>query len=311
MHIYDFIDVGKLIVFVFFFLIPLIILVKCYIRRRFFLAFELVYYFVGMFFMAIFEGRFFIYLYMGAFVIFSAWWGKVYKKYKENNPKDYQEFKHYYSEYFSDDLNNDGIKDAFEHWEIAHDPRFFWLFGSRRAKYQRQLEESIQISEALGNSYGRGRFNTWDTFASTKTPEQEFNEWSSSRKNGTYYRSMGGSDPNYRSTDNRNYRNTAGGYAGSRYNASNGSNTQNNGYYGSKPESEMSDVEKEVAKQHAFARKYNLRYFAMCKSKAEAKKLYHKYATKFHPDNAVTGDKEKFMKIDEEYNRFCEIPEVK
>ena len=308
MHIYDFIDYAKIIEFVFFFLIPLIILVKCYIRRRFMLAFELVYYFVAMFFMGILEGRFFIYLYFGAFMIFSIWWGKVYKKYKENNPKDYEAYKHYYSEYFSDDLNNDGIKDAFEHWEIAHDPRFFWLFGSRRAKYQRQLEESIQISEALGNSYGRGRYDPFNTFGrSQKTPEQQFNEWSASRKNGTYYRSMGSGETNYRSTDNRSYRNTAGGYAGNGYN----NTSANNKNYGPKPESEMSDVEKEVAKQHAFARKYNLRYFAMCKSKTEAKKLYHKYATKFHPDNAVTGDKEKFMKIDEEYNRFCDIPEMK
>ena len=89
-----------------------------------------------------------------------------------------------------------------------------------------------------------------------------------------------------------------------------GLNTHNQTYRQPEPEKQMSDVEREVAKQHEFARRHNLRYFAMCKSKSEAKKLYHKYAAKFHPDNAVTGDKEKFVRIDEEYNRFCQISEI-
>lgn len=69
----------------------------------------------------------------------------------------------------------------------------------------------------------------------------------------------------------------------------------------------MSEEERRVARQHEFARQHNLRYFAMCTSKDEGKKLYHKYAAKFHPDNAITGNKEKFIAVDEEYNRFCKI----
>ena len=294
---YDFI-ISTARVFLLWFLIPVFIITRCFLRKRFFSTGELIYYVISIPMIGFHEGGFFSLIYVFVFLAFVIWWSCVFTKYKENNPKNYAEYKQFYSEYFSDDLNNDGIKDAFENWEIAHDPRFFWLFGSRRAKQQRQLEN---------NFFGQNMSGGWGAFGQTKSPEQEFNEWSASHKNGTYYQNTGSYGSN-RSSDNRSYRNTAGGYAGSRSNTASGTN---NNYYGTKPESEMSDVEKEVAKQHAFARKYNLRYFAMCKSKTEAKKLYHKYATKFHPDNAVTGDKEKFMKIDEEYNRFCEIPEIK
>jgi len=58
---------------------------------------------------------------------------------------------------------------------------------------------------------------------------------------------------------------------------------------------------------HARAKTYNLKYFAKCQDVKEARSLYHKYAAKFHPDNTVTGDKEKFIAIDQEYNRFCEL----
>ena len=280
---------STLVIFILWFIIPVGILVSAYLHKRFMSTFGLCYYILSIPIIGWYEGFAFSIAYMVALLVFVIWWATVFQKYKENNPKNYEAYRRFYSEYFSDDLNNDGIKDAFEHWEIAHDPRFFWLFGSRRAKQERSLDSSF--------IFGSSRSGAWGAFGTTKSPEQEFNEWSSRQKNGEFYRN---------STTSTGANRQGQAYAGRQ----NTGNTTGQASYGTKPESEMSDVEREVARQHEFARRHNLRYFAMCKSKAEAKKLYHKYATKFHPDNAVTGDKEKFMRIDEEYNRFCAIDEV-
>lgn len=50
-----------------------------------------------------------------------------------------------------------------------------------------------------------------------------------------------------------------------------------------------------------------LRYYAKCMTVDDAKKAYRKYAVTFHPDNPVTGDEEKFIEIDKQYNKFVEI----
>lgn len=49
-----------------------------------------------------------------------------------------------------------------------------------------------------------------------------------------------------------------------------------------------------------------LRYFSKCMNCEEAKRVYHKYAVKYHPDNPVTGNQEKFVEIDQQYNTFME-----
>ena len=272
----------KVIEFIFLFAIPVGILVKSFLRKRFMTTFSLVYFIMSIPMIGFFEGSFFSIAYMIAFLVFIIWWASVFQKYKEENPNNYEEFRYYYSEYFADDLNNDGIKDAFESWEIAHDPRFFWLFGSRRAKQKKALE-----NERYDSFWGMPNFFNQQDMYAHRSKAREFE----SEFNRKY------SNQSSRTTDNRTYRNTSAG-------------ATRNAQRAPEPEKQMSDVEREVAKQHEFARRYNLRYFAMCKSKSEAKKLYHKYAAKFHPDNAVTGDKEKFVKIDEEYNRFCEIDEI-
>ena len=268
----------KLIEFIFLFAVPVGILVKAFLRKRFMTTFSLVYYTLSSPLIGMLEGPVFSFSYIIAFLAFLIWWAKVFQKYKEENPNNYEEFKYYYSEYFADDLNNDGIKDAFEHWEIAHDPRFFWLFGSRRAKQKKAMER-----EAYDPFMGAANFFNQQDMYAHRSKERAFE--------AEYRRKY--SNQSSRTSDNRTYR-----------------NTQNQTYRQPEPEKQMSDVEREVAKQHEFARRHNLRYFAMCKSKSEAKKLYHKYAAKFHPDNAVTGDKEKFVRIDEEYNRFCQISEI-
>ena len=52
---------------------------------------------------------------------------------------------------------------------------------------------------------------------------------------------------------------------------------------------------------------YGLRYYARCMTVEDAKKAYKKYAVTFHPDNPVTGDEEKFIQIDTQYNKFMEL----
>ena len=275
----------KLYEFIFLFAVPVGILVKAFLRKRFMTSFSLVYYMMSIPLIGLFEGPVFSISYIVAFLVFLIWWAKVFQQYKEENPKNYEEFRYYYSEYFADDLNNDGIKDAFENWEIAHDPRFFWLFGSRREKQKRASERQAYDSASFFKdpyTSTANFFNQQDLYAH-RSKERAFE--------AEYRRKY--SNQSSRTSDNRTYR-----------------NTQNQTYKDPQPEKQMSDVEREVAKQHEFARRHNLRYFAMCKSKSEAKKLYHKYAAKFHPDNAITGDKEKFVRIDEEYNRFCQISEI-
>ena len=276
----EIVDFSKIGVFVFWVIIPVFILAKSYLAKHFFTAFEFGYLIISILVITVYEGVAFGATYLFILFAYTFWWSIEFKKYKEENPGQYEEYRKYYSEYYGDDLNQDGIKDAFENWEIAHDPRLFWLFGSKMAKRERKLKMERDMFYAR-----MGGFN----------PEERNARGYHGDKDKDYSKGAGSAfakDATQRS--NNTYRSTS----------------QTSSSYNRPREEQMSDAEKKVAAQHAFAKKYNLRYFAMCETKADAKKLYRKYAAKFHPDNAVTGDKEKFIAVDEEYNRFCQISEI-
>lgn len=275
----EIVDFSKIGVFVFWVIIPVFILAKSYLAKHFFTSVEFAYLIISILVITAYEGVAFGFTYLAILVIYIFWWSAAFKKYKEENPGQYEEYKKYFSEYYGDDLNQDGIKDAFENWEIAHDPRFFWLFGSRAAKRERKLKLERDMFYARTGGFNAEERNT----------------------------------RGYHGDRDKDYSQGAGsgftkGSAQSRNNTYRTTSSSNN--YQQPKEEYMSEAEKKVAAQHAFAKKYNLRYFAMCETKADAKKLYRKYAAKFHPDNAVTGDKEKFIAVDEEYNRFCQITEI-
>lgn len=209
----------------------------------------------------------YIIVYAG-FILF--WFIKGGQDYMRNGYQ-FDLYKEMYESYYADDLNDDGIIDAFDNWKIAHDPRFSWIFASRKVRRERNImREYARFSQSTGyNPYFGERIRDYS-------------------------------------------RNLYGTGAGQRQNTSGQSSTQRQYYQPDRnmnKQEQMSEAERKVAAQHEFARRHNLRYFAMCNSKSEGKKLYHKYAAKYHPDNAITGDKEKFIKIDEEYNRFTEIPD--
>lgn len=209
----------------------------------------------------------YIIVYAG-FILF--WFIKGGQDYMRNGYQ-FDLYKEMYESYYADDLNDDGIIDAFDNWKIAHDPRFSWIFASRKVRRERNImREYARFSQSTGyNPYFGERIRDYS-------------------------------------------RNPYGTGAGQRQNTSGQSSTQRQYYQPDRnlnKQEQMSEAERKVAAQHEFARRHNLRYFAMCNSKSEGKKLYHKYAAKYHPDNAITGDKEKFIKIDEEYNRFTEIPD--
>jgi len=281
MSISEIVDFSKMGVFLLWVLVPIIILVKNYLSAKIFNAFELTYLIISVMVIGYYEGFVFPIIYLIVIFMYTFWWATQFQKFRQQNPGQYEEYMKYYSEYYGDDLNEDGIKDAFEHWQIAHDPRFFWIFGSKLEKEKRRFErEKSMFFFRTGAQY-------YDDTVSASYRRRD----RSAESNRDYY-----------SRSRNDYRNY-GGYTKADA-ANNNSNTYNANSAGSRT---MSEEEEKIAKQHAFAREHNLRYFAMCESKDEAKKLYRKYAAKYHPDNAVTGDKDKFIKIDEEYNRFCSI----
>lgn len=284
--IFEVIDVWNLVDFILWVIFPTLMVLYAYLFKKFFCTAHVTYLVISTFAIGIWQGIGFFFAYAAILVGFCIWWSKSFHEFRMNNPEQYEEYLRFYSEYFSDDLNNDGIKDAFEHWEIAHDPRFFWLFASKKAK----LERKARMNGKAVDDYFK-RDNNW-----RERNDRGYGNQDSSNTKSADWNSYG---------SNRGKKKYEGSY---QYNQGTQYRAGNNDYQ--RDTSNMSDAEKQVAKQHAFAKKYDLRYFAMCSSKDEAKKLYRKYATKFHPDNSITGDKDKFIKIDEEYNRFCKIPEI-
>ncbi len=306
MGIGEIVDFSRLGVFVIWVVIPIIILAKSFLARKFFSVFEFSYLIVSILAITYCEGPAFGVVYLIVYASYCMWWSVTFKQYREENPGEYEEYRKFYSEYYGDDLNGDGIKDAFEMWEIAHDPRFFWLFGSKMAKRERRLKEErdrFYAKTGFNNeAYNRRGYHGDSSKDYSQGAGSSFAKGSSQGSGTNSTRRGTGSSYG---TGN-NYSRSGSGYSS----AEAGANRAGNGTGAGHDDPYMSEAEKKVAKQHEFARRYNLRYFAMCESKQEAKKLYRKYAAKFHPDNAVTGDKEKFIKVDEEYNRFCQIPEI-
>jgi len=287
----EFVSVGKILLLIFCVIVPLVMLVRNYLRTKFFTVFEIEYIVVSTIIIGI-NYPFFPIFYILAFVIYMVWWSFQTQKYKDMNPGKYEDYLKFYSEYYGDDLNNDGIKDAFENWQIAHDPRFFWLFGSRMAKAKRKMEyEQVNFEYRTGYS---SAYNSKTKNANNT--RQRYDEHGRRIEEDSYF-----SSEQYRNQYSGGH---ADSYAGNRNDTYTGSSKRHNDF------DNMSEEEKKVARQHAFAKEHNLRYFAMCDSKAEAKKLYRKYAAKFHPDNPTTGNKEKFIMIDEEYNRFNSLKDI-
>lgn len=272
------IDFSRMGVFFLWVVIPVFILAKSYLAKKFFSTVEFTYLILSCVIIGAYEGVAFSIVYTTVLAVYVSWWSVEFKKYREENPGEYEEYRKFYSEYYGDDLNGDGIKDAFEEWEIAHDPRLFWLFGSKMAKRERKLQKE------RNSFYSKSGFNG----------EEYYKGGYHGDKSKDYSKGAGSSFTKDSTQDYQNSRTTR----------------NNNSEHTSYHEPQMSEAERKVARQHELAKLYNLRYFAMCETKDEAKKLYRKYATKFHPDNAVTGDKEKFIAVDEEYNRFCKISEI-
>lgn len=259
-----------------------------------------------------YENIYFALIYIAVILVYTIWWSSKFQQYRKDNPGQYEEYMKYYSEYYGDDLNEDGIKDAFEHWKIAHDPRFFWIFGSKLEKEKRRFEREKSI---FFFRTGSEHYDESIDFSYRKRDRSEQREQreANARKRNDYRNYYGnGSSNGYSGSSEYNSYRSNGANTGYNSSRSYSTNTGYNSSYGqsSSDSRTMSEEEQKIAKQHAFAREHNLRYFAMCESKSEAKKLYRKYAAKYHPDNNVTGDKEKFIKIDEEYNRFCKIDTI-
>lgn len=328
MVIFDFIDKQQLVVFVLLVLVPLFIFLRNFIARRFFSTFELVYLVLGSMAIGYFETVLFTFCYWLIGGVYVFWWSVKFQKFREENPDQFNEYKKFFTKYYGDDLNQDGIKDAFENWEIAHDPRFFWIFGSKLEKQKRKNRAEAERAGYFARFFASNASNSSNRFwqGASENDQRRKQEEYEQRRAGQDPRNNGGRNASG-SDYSRRTRGTYGPYSrtnfGSYRPGKEGSRPGDNGYsagaaYGSQNgynanssyNSGMSEEEKKVAAQHAFAVKHNLRYFAMCESKSEAKKLYHKYAAKFHPDNKVTGDKDKFIRIDEEYNRFCQISEI-
>lgn len=321
--ILEFVDVQQLLVYIFLVVIPIIIFLRNFFARRFFSTFELVYLVIGSLAVGYFESLLFTLSYWVICGVYIFWWSIKFQQYREENPDQFTEYKKFFTKYYGDDLNQDGIKDAFEHWEIAHDPRFFWIFGSKLEKRKRKNQMEAERAGYFAGFFSKNAKGSSDQFwqgaYEDSRRRQEQNARDGRNANGSEYtrRSRKDYGPYSRTNFGSYGRTTKGAYGtGNGYGSGNGYSTGNSygAGYGSNDSyssnAGMSEEEKKVAAQHAFAKRHNLRYFAMCESKSEAKKLYHKYAAKFHPDNALTGDKEKFIRIDEEYNRFCEISEI-
>ena len=173
-----------------------------------------------------------------------------------------------YRDLFDDDLDDDGIKDDFQRFSWARSGWATWFTASKKSK--KGLNEPTPDEFArFANYAGADAYRGFRT----ETGRKDYSKNANSR-NGDYY-----------NAGNRDYGDTSWDY---------------------KNEANFSE-NAGTDELRARAKIYNLKYFAKCKDVKEARAMYHKYAVKFHPDNAQTGDKEKFIAIDQEYNRFCEI----
>ena len=236
--------------------------------------------------------------YIIAYIGFSIFWAvKGGREYEACGHK-FDIYRNLYASYYADDLNDDGIIDAFDNWKIAHDPRFAWIFASRKVRRERKEKGYFNFSFGVDSQAALNNKKRWSE-----------NDWSYGFGGSRDYSSSGQGSRTY-SQGSNTYSQRSSTYSQRSSTYGRGSSTygqESNSFGQSRDTDSMSEEERRVARQHAFAREHNLRYFAMCTSKDEGKKLYHKYAAKFHPDNAVTGNKDKFVAIDEEYNRFCAI----
>ena len=237
----------------------------------------------------------FVKFYIGAWVGYLIFYLLMRKK-NERDGERFSLYEELIRSYYSDDLNEDGIIDAFENWKIAHDPRFSWIFASRKVreeqKKQRLMrEEFTNFYSSADNDFTKS-FYDFERRTAGRAGNGRSGRTDSGYRSGTGY--AGGRGNGYAgSTGGNTYRKTGSTYAGGRQQTS--------------ETRQMSEEEKRVAAQHAFARRNNLRYFSMCTSQSEGKKLFRKYASMYHPDNPDTGNEEKFVMIDEEYKRFCTI----
>lgn len=281
MSVLDIIDFSRIGYALFFGILPIILLGVAILKPR------------GLYYMTVGFGIFaflslcmmdmtlliaYIIVYAG-FVLF--WMIKGGMQYQRDG-YSFDLYRELFESYYADDLNGDGINDAFDNWKIAHDPRFSWIFASRKVKKERRLRQE----------YGKlGEYVDFNPYFGDSASKFD--------QGGSYESRSEGARERRRTEEQARRRQSQNQYRSQNYSTRNMNRQE-----------QMSEAERKVAAQHEFARNYNLRYFAMCASKSEGKKLYHKYAAKFHPDNPVTGDKEKFIKIDEEYNRFSEIPDA-
>lgn len=286
MSIYDIIDVSKIGYTLFFGIAPVILLGVAILKPR------------GLYYMAIGTGFFgfaslicgelyLTVIYIIVFVGFIIFWmikgGMNYQR----EGYTFDLYRELYESYYADDLNDDGINDAFDNWKIAHDPRFSWIFASRKVKRERKLRQEYS---KFGSFVGYNPYFGDDIRKFAKGEAGSYTSNYTSEEAKAHAKADAEAAARRREREQQYY-----------------SSRNNTASRSEQKREEMDDAQRRVAAQHEFAKRNNLRYFAMCTSKDEGKKLYHKYAAKYHPDNAVTGDKEKFITIDEEYNRFMQI----
>lgn len=141
------------------------------------------------------------------------------------------------------------------------------------------------IEQMFTNIFGESeQINTQNRYS------KEFNKYFYSNQYNEHYssRRFNGNDNSYKSKNNDEYK---------RKNEQEDSKSAGN-YHSSNQQNEEINVE---------AVSNGLRYYAKCMTVEDAKKAYRKYAVTFHPDNPVTGDENKFIEIDKQYNRFVEI----
>lgn len=290
MSVWDIVDVSRIGFTVLFGIAPVILLGVSLLKPR------------GLYYMSVGTGVYFfmclctmeyklMFVYLGAYVAFTVFWvvkgGMQYQK----EGYSFDLYRELFESYYADDLNDDGINDAFDNWKIAHDPRFSWIFASRKVKRERRLRQEYG---KFGNYMGYNPYFGDSIRKMAREGAQSY--FNSSDRNADTAREEAAREEAAREEAIRRRRQQEEEYR-ARGNASRSAQKQD----------QMDEAQRRVAAQHEFARRFNLRYFAMCTSKEEGKKLYHKYAAKYHPDNSVTGDKDKFIKIDEEYNRFSQI----
>lgn len=294
MSVFDIVDTSRIVYTLIFGILPVILLGVSILKPRglYYMTIGGVFYLFATLFRAEFKLMF---IYAGVYFVFAVFWkikgGIEYQR----DAYSFGLYKMLFESYYADDLNDDGINDAFDNWKIAHDPRFTWIFASRKVRRERKLRQE----------YGKfGAYMGYNPYFGDRINDAIRNGYDDPRKRAGRADDV---DPRRRAEAQAHRRAEAEARERRR---------QREEYYYATGDRNMGkreqkdEAQRRVEAQHEFARRHNLRYFAMCASKDEGKKLYHKYAAKYHPDNAVTGDKEKFIVIDEEYNRFSQIDEM-